>query len=309
MFGERGGLVGNQGRHQTHTECSGDVPGELECWQAHLRFRSRERWIEDRLGAAGGRWRDSDNVLADPACRVRVESNVRVVGVISIGRGAPVQPPSFVQYDVSEPGFRVLDFLQPGEEPAVHLQRCGNRTVGAHRPGIDGDASNSQCTVSGTGSSVVKSKYTLTLNVPVTFTGTFAAGLNSIFASGVVDGRRTDWKQLGTWGTTVTAHRVAEPDRRVRSESYVHFAGVDPAGVGDLTNIHLLFNTTSANQVSACSLFFNSVTNQLFLYDDTGAKLSAPIYIYRFDTGTLSNSQCTVTAAGSSSPRPQTILR
>jgi hypothetical protein len=154
--------------------------------------------------------------------------------------------------------------------------------------------SNSQCSVNGAGSSVVKSKYTLTLNVPVTFAATFAAGLKGVFAKA----NPNDWLQVGTWGTPQPPTVSLSPTAGSGVGQTFRLLVSDPAGVGDLSTIHLLFNTTSANQVSACSIFYNPKTNELFIYDDTGATLSAPIR-----PGTLSrvsNSQCNVNGTGSS---------
>src|SRR4029077_4934783 len=78
------------------------------------------------------------------------------------------------------------------------------------------------------------------------------------------------------------------------------FAAVvsDPNGLADLKTMHLSFSTTSANQASACSVYYIPGTNQLFLYGDNGTTLLGPLTPGA--AGTRTNSQCTLNAVGSS---------
>ena len=59
---------------------------------------------------------------------------------------------------------------------------------------------NSQCTVTGTGSSVASSGNTLTLTLNITFLPAFA-GNRVVYAAGrdAAGGNNTDWQALGTW--------------------------------------------------------------------------------------------------------------
>lgn len=72
----------------------------------------------------------------------------------------------------------------------------------------------------------------------------------------------------------------------------------DPSGVSDLKTTHLLFNTTTANQTSACSVFYSVGSNQLYIYNNAGSTLSAPVT--PGSATTVSNNQCTLAGTGSS---------
>jgi hypothetical protein len=175
-------------------------------------------------------------------------------------------------------------------------------------PGTPGSLSNSQCSVNTAGSSVSKSKYSLTLSVPVTFVSTFVAGPKTIFTSAgsVLEGVSTGWRQKGTWGTPQPPTLSLTPNTGSGLSEPLALTVTDPAGAGDPSTIHLLFNTTSANQVSACSIFYNPITNELFLYDDSGPTLSVPIVPGL--KGGLSNSQCSVSGTNSSVTKSGTTL-
>jgi hypothetical protein len=71
----------------------------------------------------------------------------------------------------------------------------------------------------------------------------------------------------------------------------------DPNRLADLSDVVLLFNT-SAKVSGACAVIYVPGTNQLFLYNDTGAGLSAGIA--PGSSAQVSNSQCTLSGTGSS---------
>ena len=65
-------------------------------------------------------------------------------------------------------------------------------------PGSAGSVANSQCTLFGTGSSVIPSGNTLTLNVNLTFAGTFT-GSKRVYLQAVGKTSNSGWVQKGTW--------------------------------------------------------------------------------------------------------------
>src|SRR5208283_2771886 len=71
----------------------------------------------------------------------------------------------------------------------------------------------------------------------------------------------------------------------------------DPAGLTDLKTTHLLFNTSTSG-ASACSVYYSVASNQLYLYNDAGSTLSAPVV--PGSASMVANSQCTLNGAGSS---------
>jgi hypothetical protein len=143
-------------------------------------------------------------------------------------------------------------------------------------PGSTGTLSNSQCSVSGTGSSVTKASTKLTLNVAVTFLGNFSAGKRMYASAAGSDGLKTGWVLLGGGGGAPLTFSLTPHAGSGLSQTFALSAS-SPSGAVNLSSIHLLFNTTSANQASACSIFYNPVRNQLFIYSDSGTTLSAPI--------------------------------
>src|SRR4029077_6590483 len=81
----------------------------------------------------------------------------------------------------------------------------------------------------------------------------------------------------------------------------------DPNGVADVKTLHLLFNTTSASQASACSVYYLPGTNQLYLYGDNGTTLLGPVTPGA--AATLTNSQCTLNAIGTSVDKSGNTLK
>jgi trimeric autotransporter adhesin len=183
----------------------------------------------------------------------------------------------------------------------LYVYNDGNTALSAPlTPGAAGTVSNSQCTLSGPGSSVSTSGNVLTLSVAVMFQATFTGLKNAFIYAGAVNGTSTGWVLKGSWTGTALPLTVVSLTPNAGSGTSQTFSVVvsDPNGLADLKTVHLLFNTTSANQKLACSVFYNPANNQLSLYDDTGTTLSAPLT--PGGTGTVSNSQCTLSATGSS---------
>jgi YVTN family beta-propeller protein len=65
-------------------------------------------------------------------------------------------------------------------------------------PGSVGSVSNSQCTLAGTGSSVTTSGNNVTLNVALTFTGTFT-GQQNVYLYAIGKTANSGWLKKGTW--------------------------------------------------------------------------------------------------------------
>jgi len=66
-------------------------------------------------------------------------------------------------------------------------------------PGGSGTVSNSQCTVSASGTSVNQSGNSLTLNVALTFSNIFTSPVNVYLYSANSSGQNSGWVNAGSW--------------------------------------------------------------------------------------------------------------
>src|SRR5262249_31364142 len=126
-------------------------------------------------------------------------------------------------------------------------------------PGSPASASNSQCTLAGTGSSVGSSGNNLTVSVALTFISTFS-GQKSVFVySSGNNGMNTGWVQKGSWTAsvpqppTVVSLTPASGSGTAQTFSIVMS---DPNGLSDLKTAHLLFGTSTANQAFTRHVYY-----------------------------------------------------
>ena len=167
-----------------------------------------------------------------------------------------------------------------------------------------GSVSNSQCTVSGTGSSVVGSGTTITLTLNVSFSASFTG--NRIFYTAARDTGtgNSGWQALSTWqvpGATATptqATGVTPASGSGASQSFV-FTFADSAGWQDLGVVDVLFNNF-LDGIQGCYVAYSVPSATLYLVDD-GGDAGGPFagYLALPGTGSVSNSQCTVSGVGS----------
>jgi hypothetical protein len=136
--------------------------------------------------------------------------------------------------------------------------------------------------------------------VAVTFSVTYTGQKNAFVYAGANNGTNTGWVLKGTWSPSATPPTVVSLTPNMGSGASQTFAVVvsDPNGLADLRTIHLLFSPSSSNQVSQCSIYYEVGTNQLNVFNDANTAKSASLT--PGGTGTVSNSQCTLSAAGSS---------
>jgi streptogramin lyase len=166
-------------------------------------------------------------------------------------------------------------------------------------PGSVGSASNSQCTLAGTGSSFGTSGNVLTLNVALTFSGTFI-GSKNVYLSGLGQTASSGWVQKGTWlpvsAGPPTVVSLSPSSGTNLAQTFVMVYS-DPNGASDLSSVLVLMNN-SVNLNGGCAVVYWPSTNKLFLYNDAGTALSTGLI--PGSSGTVSNTQCTLAAAGSS---------
>ncbi|MGD0616391.1 MAG: BACON domain-containing protein [Bryobacteraceae bacterium] len=168
-----------------------------------------------------------------------------------------------------------------------------------------GSASNSQCTVNGTGSSVTGSGTTITLTLNIGFSASF--GGNKVIYTAARDAGigNSGWQALGTWGvpggagTTIRALDVIPMSGSGASQSFT-FTFTDSFGWQDLGIMDVLINNF-LNGRNACYVAYVAQSSTLYLVDDAGdggGPFAGTVVLP--GSGSASNSQCTVNGAGSS---------
>ena len=168
-----------------------------------------------------------------------------------------------------------------------------------------GSVSNSQCTVSGTGSSVVGSGTTITLTLNIGFSASFTGNRIFYTAARETGTGNSGWQPLSTWtvpGTPATptqATGVTPASGSGVSQSFV-FTFADSAGWQDLGVVDVLFNNY-LDGIQGCYIAYSVPSAALYLVDDAG-DAGGPFagYLALPGTGSMSNSQCTVSGVGSS---------
>jgi hypothetical protein len=171
-----------------------------------------------------------------------------------------------------------------------------------------GSVSNSQCTVNGAASSAAGSGNTLTLTLNVAFASGFAGNKVLYLAARDTGTGNSGWQALATWdvpGGSVAGPTVSgmTPARSATTSQNYAFTFTDTNGFADLAVVDVLTNNF-LDGIGACYVAFaptSATSGYLYLVDDAGDggyARGSPIALP--SSGTLSNSQCTISAAGSS---------
>ena len=162
--------------------------------------------------------------------------------------------------------------------------------------------SNSQCTVSGPGSSANGSGNTLTLALNVSFGVGFAGNKIAYLAARDAAQNNSGWQALGTWavpGAAAGSPAVdsLDPARGAGSSQTFTFTFSDTKGASDLGVVNILIHN-SLDGRNSCYLAYNRPANVLFLVNDSGTALLPGLTLN--GSGSTNNSQCTVNGANSS---------
>ncbi len=187
----------------------------------------------------------------------------------------------------------------PGNNNLYLENNTGNATTGPIQPGSSSTLSNSQCTISGTGTSVSKSGNSLTVAWNITFSSTFV-GSKNVFLYAIGSTNNSGFVQEGTWtGSLAPPPTLVSLSPNAGTGLTQAFTAVysDPAGASALQSVNILFNSflTSSH---ACRVTYTASTNVLALENDAGNGLVGSITPGA--VGTLSNSQCTLSGSASS---------
>ncbi|HYW48330.1 MAG TPA: hypothetical protein VE959_36030 [Bryobacteraceae bacterium] len=179
-----------------------------------------------------------------------------------------------------------------GNLPGLPLNGSGNGTT---------SVSNSQCGLNLVGSSAFTNGNTLSLVLNLNFFAGFAGDKVVYMAARDLQGDNSGWQALGTWGVpgavTFPAVGGVSPARGAGSSQVFTFTFSDTKGYQDLGIVNILVNNFLDGR-QACYLAYSRPLNQLFLVNDTGTGLVPGLALN--GSGSVSNSQCTVNASGSS---------
>jgi len=170
-----------------------------------------------------------------------------------------------------------------------------------------GSVSNGQCTITAAGAVISGNGNTLSLTLPITFTASFA-GNKIIYMSAQNATANSGWSAMGTvnnpasglTGPTVTG--MSPGHTTVATQTYV-FTFNDTNGWQDIAVADVLVNS-AINGIGACYIAYvptGATTGSVFLVDNAG-DAGGP-FVGGFllpGSGTAANSQCTVSATGSS---------
>ena len=166
---------------------------------------------------------------------------------------------------------------------------------------------NSQCAVnlvSATGSG-----NTLTLVLNIAFKAAFAGNKIQYLAAQDSSGGNTGWQAAGVWQVppappgqiTVTS---LTPPRAVGASQSLTAAVTDTRGVSDLGVVNVLVNNFIDGR-QACYVAYSTPGNTLYLVDDAGDAGGpfAGTMMLNGGSSTIQNSQCSISAAGSSADK------
>ncbi len=210
------------------------------------------------------------------------------------GRGA-----CYVAFVSSAPGAGALYLVDDAGN-------AGGPFAGMTLPGVQ-TIQNSQCSISGAGSSVSMSGNQVTLTLAVAFKSSFAGNHVIYTAARNVAGFNSGWQGLGTWsvpGGAVAGPGVGavSPARSTQSTLNLQVTFTHSAGWANLSVVNLLIMDAIDGR-GACYLAYVPATataGTLYLVNDAGEPASNLAAIAVPGTGTASNSQCAVAGAGSS---------
>ena len=167
--------------------------------------------------------------------------------------------------------------------------------------GSAGTVSNSQCGVNLASSSVGTAGTHLTVNLALTFAGSYA-GAKSVYtyaANGTVS---SGWQNLGTWtvgaAATVTADSVTPSSGSGLSQTFA-LQYSDTNGGADISTAWLYVTASfNLNAANSCLMYYARASNTLYLLNDTGTVWGNGGAVG--NAGSLSNSQCSVNLGSSS---------
>jgi hypothetical protein len=179
--------------------------------------------------------------------------------------------------------------------------------------GAPGTSANSQCSINRQGSSVSGNGNILTLTLNLTFNATNFAGNKVIYTAARNASTNSGWQTRGAHGvpplpTANPAPVTMAPSSGASTGQTITFTYRDASSAAHLQTMWALINTAIDSR-QACYAAYYQHGNQIFLYPDNGDGNQATSIVLT-GSNTISNSQCTISAQGSSVVQngAQTIL-
>ena len=166
-----------------------------------------------------------------------------------------------------------------------------------------GSINNSQCTIAGAGSSATVSGNTLTLTLNISFSSTFGGNKVIYLAARDSAPLSSGWQTMGAHGVPPLPSSFPNPNGMspaagAGASSTLTFTYQDASAATNLQTAWALINTAIDGR-SACYVAYYRPANLLYLYPDNGDGNQAT-NIPLTGTNTIGNSQCTISAQGSS---------
>jgi hypothetical protein len=158
-----------------------------------------------------------------------------------------------------------------------------------------GTISNSQCTITGSGTSVVKSGDSLALNLEVTASSTYTGKQNIFMYADDSSSANTGWVDKGTWTPAPNQPPTVvsvTPNPATGLSNTFALTYADPNGASDLDVVEVIFSPAISGS-NSCFVLYYPATNLLVLLNNAGTGYST----LTPGSGTASNSQCTITGS------------
>jgi hypothetical protein len=169
-----------------------------------------------------------------------------------------------------------------------------------------GTAQNSQCILTGSGSTASKSGNGLTLKLQLGFLAVYEGNKNVYGAAQDSTGSSSEWQLLGTW-EVYTGLPAVYPMNPTNGQGAalsivpatalsMNFVFADAAAVADMQLIEISFGSPATGSgggpANGCAVLYNVGSGTMYLADNNGNWVSG--------SGTLSNSQCSINQGSSS---------
>ena len=194
----------------------------------------------------------------------------------------------------------------------VALWSDAGNTLTSLTPG-SGTISNDQCTITGSGTSVVTAGNNLTLTLEVTANtnppgSQNYTGVQSIYMNATdYSAETTGWVKEGVWNPApnqTPTNVSVTPNPATGTNNTFTLVYSDANGALDLNYVNANFNSTGPVKANTCYVHYVPATNTLQLYNNAGTTLTS----ITPGSGTLSNSQCTIIGSGTSVARSGNTL-
>ena len=175
---------------------------------------------------------------------------------------------------------------------------AGAAPGGSITPG-SGSQQNSQCVLSGSGSSLSMAGTVLTLKLAIAFQQSAFSGIKNVYLQASNPFGSSGWQQLGAWTVPVGPPTLVSvtPSSGSGSSQTFTFVYSDSQGYAAISTLLTLVNSSLSGS-AGCYLLDYPGSNTFYLANDAGTAWLGPVALG--SAGSLQNSQCTIDAGSSS---------